>query len=118
LIEIGKIVIRGVEHRIEMTGKLRGLAEETEIDGVPTLMVSGNPEHAGRRVADHLKRVARRELEQSGRQTCRDIGQAGALDFLQGHQEPLGLVHLGRQSVVFLADRDGAGFRHRLSRGP
>jgi predicted metal-dependent hydrolase len=63
LIEIGKIVIRGIEHRIEMTGKLRGLAEETEIDGVPTLMVSGNPEHAGRRVADHLKRVARRELE-------------------------------------------------------
>lgn len=64
LIEIGKIVIRGIEHRIEMTGKLRGLAEETEIDGIPTLMVSGNPEHTGRRVADHLKRVARRELEQ------------------------------------------------------
>lgn len=63
LLDVGRITIRGVEHRIEMTGKLRGLAEERVIDGVPTLMVSGNPEHAGRRVADHLKRVARREME-------------------------------------------------------
>jgi predicted metal-dependent hydrolase len=63
LIEIGKIAIRGVEHRIKMTGRLRGLAEEIELDGTPTLMVSGNPEHVGRRVADHLKRVARHELE-------------------------------------------------------
>ncbi|WP_412050532.1 M48 family metallopeptidase [Hoeflea sp. Naph1] len=63
LTEIGKITIRGVVHRIEMTGKLRGLAEVTEIDGEPVLLVSGNPEHAGRRVSDHLKRVARAELE-------------------------------------------------------
>ncbi|MDF1610452.1 M48 family metallopeptidase [Hoeflea sp. YIM 152468] len=59
----GKIAIRGVEHRIEMTGKLRGLAEETEINGVPTLLISCLPEHIGRRVSDHLKRVAKRELE-------------------------------------------------------
>jgi len=59
----GKITIRGVDHRIELTGKLRGLAEETEIDGTRTLLVSGLPEHVGRRVSDHLKRVAKRELE-------------------------------------------------------
>lgn len=65
LAQNGIITIRGVEHRIEMTGKLRGLAEETEIDGVPTLLVSCLPEHVGRRVADHLKRIAKRELEAS-----------------------------------------------------
>lgn len=63
LVEVGKVAIRGVEHRIEMTGKLRGLAEQTEIDGVAVLRVAGSPEHTGRRVADHLKRVAKRELE-------------------------------------------------------
>jgi predicted metal-dependent hydrolase len=63
LLDIGKVSIRGVEHRIELTGKLRGLAEERDIDGIPTLMVSGLPVHAGRRVADHLKRTARQELE-------------------------------------------------------
>ncbi|MEM5493569.1 M48 family metallopeptidase [Hoeflea sp. AS16] len=57
------IAIRGVDHRIAMTGKLRGIAEQTEIDGVPTLLVSCLPEHVGRRVSDHLKRVARQELE-------------------------------------------------------
>lgn len=59
------IAIRGVDHRIVMTGKLRGIAEETEIDGVRTLLVSGLPEHVGRRVSDHLKRVAKQELETS-----------------------------------------------------
>lgn len=63
LSEIGTIAIRGVDHRIEMTGKLRGLAEQVEVDGLPVLRVAGSPEHLGRRVADHLKRVARRELE-------------------------------------------------------
>lgn len=57
------IAVRGFDHRIRMTGKLRGLAEETEIEGVLHLLVSGHPEHVGRRVSDHLKRVAKAELE-------------------------------------------------------
>lgn len=69
------ISIRGVDHRIVMTGKLRGLAEETEIDGVPTLLVSGSPEHVGRRVADHLKRVARRELDALVRHHAATLGK-------------------------------------------
>ncbi|MCY0092862.1 M48 family metallopeptidase [Hoeflea ulvae] len=69
------IAIRGVDHRIELTGKLRGLAEETEIDGVPTLMVSGAEEHVGRRVSDHLKRVAKRELEAAVRMHAATLGK-------------------------------------------
>ena len=69
------IAIRGIDHRIEMTGKLRGLAEEVEIDGVATLMVSGLPEHVGRRVSDHLKRVARRELDALVRMHAATLGK-------------------------------------------
>ena len=63
LADQGRISIRGIDHRIKMTGKLRGIAEQTELDGVPTLLVSGLPEHVGRRVSDHLKRVAKTELQ-------------------------------------------------------
>ena len=58
-----------------MTGRLRGLAEEVEIDGVATLMVSGLPEHVGRRVSDHLKRVARRELDALVRMHAATLGK-------------------------------------------
>ena len=54
---------RGLDHRIVLTGKLRGLAEEDREDNEPVLRVSGLPEHTGRRIADHLKRVAKAELE-------------------------------------------------------
>ena len=69
------ISIRGVDHRIAMTGKLRGIAEETEIDGVRTLLVSGSPEHVGRRVSDHLKKVARRELDRLVRMHAATLGK-------------------------------------------
>ena len=75
LAEHGTIAIRGVRHRIVMTGKLRGLAEETEVDGAPVLMLSCLPEHVGRRVSDHLKRVAKRELEPLVRAHAATIGK-------------------------------------------
>lgn len=64
LVEEGFVVpIRGIGHRIERTGRLRGIAETAEIEGEAILRVSGAPEHVGRRVADHLKRQARSDLE-------------------------------------------------------
>ncbi|PWW00504.1 hypothetical protein DFR52_103711 [Hoeflea marina] len=57
------VPIRGINHRILLTGKLRGLAEAGMDKGEPVLFVSGAPEHTARRVADHLKREARRDLE-------------------------------------------------------
>lgn len=59
----GSIPLRGVTHRIEHTGKLRGVTESVVIDGEPVLRVSGMPEHLGRRVVDFLKKEARRDLE-------------------------------------------------------
>ncbi|WP_417409687.1 M48 family metallopeptidase [Hoeflea sp.] len=75
LADQGMITIRGVEHRIKMTGKLRGLAEQTEIDGVPTLLLSCLPEHVGRRVSDHLKRVAKTEMERLVREHAATLGK-------------------------------------------
>jgi predicted metal-dependent hydrolase len=39
------IQIRGVAHRIERTGKLRGLTETTERDGEKVLLVGGAEDH-------------------------------------------------------------------------
>ncbi|WP_026615266.1 M48 family metallopeptidase [Ensifer aridi] len=59
----GTILIRGVAHRIERTGRLRGLTEAVVVDDEAVLRVGGAEEHLRRRVADYLKREARGELE-------------------------------------------------------
>lgn len=59
----GEVPIRGVMHRIEHSGSLRGLTEVLMIEGEPVLRVSGLPEHLGRRVATFLKKEARADLE-------------------------------------------------------
>jgi hypothetical protein len=59
----GEILLRGLRHRIEHTGSLRGLTEATSVDGRPVLRISGMPEHAGRRISTFLKKEARTDLE-------------------------------------------------------
>jgi predicted metal-dependent hydrolase len=69
------IMLRGVEHRIVATGKLRGLTERTMIDGAPVLLVSGEPQHVGRRLSDFLKKEARNDLEELARFHARVSGR-------------------------------------------
>lgn len=59
----GTLAILGRPHRIEHTGKLRGLTEVADIDGDAVIRVSGLEQHVGRRLADYLKTLARIELE-------------------------------------------------------
>ncbi|MDX0317441.1 M48 family metallopeptidase [Sinorhizobium meliloti] len=61
--EGGTILVRGVAHRIERTGRLRGLTEALVIDDEAVLRVGGAEEHLRRRIADYLKKEARSELE-------------------------------------------------------
>jgi predicted metal-dependent hydrolase len=61
--EGGMIFLRGVAHRIERTGRLRGITESVIVEDEPVLRVSGAPEHLGRRIADFLKKEARHDLE-------------------------------------------------------
>ena len=57
------VMLRGVPHRVEHTGSLRGVTEAVTSEGRAVLRVSGMEEHAGRRVAAFLKKEARRDLE-------------------------------------------------------
>ena len=59
----GSIQLRGIDHRIEHTGNLRGLTEALQIDDENILKVSGLEDHLGRRLATFLKKEARRDLE-------------------------------------------------------
>ena len=58
------IPLRGVDHRIEHRRGARGTVwREAGSDGMPLLCVAGDAPHVGRRVTDHLKREAKRDLE-------------------------------------------------------
>jgi hypothetical protein len=63
--EGGEIPIRDVRHRIERTGKMRGVSETKQICGEPVLLIGGAPEHLGRRVVDYLKKQAKADLERA-----------------------------------------------------
>jgi hypothetical protein len=60
----GAIVpLRGVNHRMVPTGRVRGVVEVGEHDGELALLVPGAPEHRARRLIDWLKTEAQRDLE-------------------------------------------------------
>lgn len=59
----GRIAVRGIPHRIEHSGSLRGVTEAVVIDGQAVLKVSGLEDHLGRRLAAFLKKEARRDIE-------------------------------------------------------
>ncbi|MCF3639941.1 DUF45 domain-containing protein [Rhizobium sp. TRM95111] len=59
----GHVFLRGVAHRIEATGRLRGLTESVHVDGEAVLRVSGMEDHLPRRIAEFLKKEARLDLE-------------------------------------------------------
>lgn len=71
----GIILIRGIEHRIEHTGKLRGLTEVEETPEGTVIRLSGLEEHAGRRIAQYLKKVARADLEERVKIHTASIGK-------------------------------------------
>jgi predicted metal-dependent hydrolase len=71
----GSVVpLRGVEHRIIGTGKVRGRVEPGTEDGTPILLVPGEPAHQARRLLDWLKEQAAEDLV---RQTALHAGRLG-----------------------------------------
>jgi len=69
-----RIPLRGIEHVIVPTGRIRGQVEIGDKNGFPALMVPGEPAHRPRRLGDWLKGEAQRDLE-------RRVGvHAGRLD--------------------------------------
>lgn len=58
------IPLRGVDHVIVATGKVRGRVEPGTAEGQPALLVPGEREHQPRRLIDWLKSEAQRDLDQ------------------------------------------------------
>ena len=58
----GVVPLRGVDHRIITTGKLRGRVERAEDDGEMVLLVPGDPAHQARRLTDWFKDEAHADL--------------------------------------------------------
>ncbi|WP_274423506.1 M48 family metallopeptidase [Chelativorans sp. YIM 93263] len=69
-----KVPLRGVPHLVVNEPGRRGTVTVTEVDGQPALVVNGDPRHLPRRIADFLKREARREIEPL---VARHTAQAG-----------------------------------------
>lgn len=67
------IPLRGYAHRIVHRGHVRGTVW-IEIEREERLLcVAGAPPHVGRRIADHLKREAKRELEAACRRYAQEL---------------------------------------------
>lgn len=60
----GVVPLRGVDHRIVATGKVRGRVELAELDGERVILVPGEAAHQARRLVDWFKSEAQVDLEQ------------------------------------------------------
>ena len=71
------IPLRGINHRIELTGRSRDLTQAilSETDGEPILRVGGDESHVGRRVREFLKSEARADLERLALRHAAVIGR-------------------------------------------
>jgi len=74
--ENGAIIpLRGVDHRIDHRRSARGTVwAEVSPDGERLLCVAGEAPHVARRVRDHLKREAKRDLEAASRLAAASLG--------------------------------------------
>ena len=71
----GAIVpLRGVNHRLVPTGKVRGVVETGEWEGELALLVPGAPEHRARRLIDWLKVEAEKDLMKRCRVHANNLG--------------------------------------------
>ena len=70
------VPVLGEPHVVEHTGKLRGAtARVAGEDGSQRILVSGDPAGTGRRVADHLKRLARDAIEPAAARHAAAVGR-------------------------------------------
>ena len=73
------VPVRNIPHRIERTGKLRGISKAEMVGEEWVLSIGGAPEHLARRVADYLKKQARADLEPAVDRHARSIGRSVAM---------------------------------------
>jgi predicted metal-dependent hydrolase len=69
-----KVPLRGIDHRISATGKVRGRVEVRDEEGQLVLAVPGEAEHRARRLTDWLKLEAQKDLERRCAVHARQLG--------------------------------------------
>jgi len=69
------VPIRGRDHRIAHRPGARGTVwTERDPEGAPLVCVAGAAPHVGRRITDHLKREAKRDLDAACRRYAQELG--------------------------------------------
>lgn len=68
------VPLRGIDHLLVATGKVRGRVEPGSVEGRPALLVPGEPAHQQRRLIDWLKTEAQRDLDQQVAVHARTLG--------------------------------------------
>lgn len=69
------VPLRGQPHQIVHQPEARGTVwTQADAAGNPALLVAGEAPHVGRRIADHLKREARRDITAAVRRYARALG--------------------------------------------
>lgn len=68
------IPFKGTEHKIVLSGKLRGVVKPTQDHDVPVLEIPGTEETMGRKLVSWFKQEARRELDKCVMMHAQEIG--------------------------------------------
>lgn len=72
--KIGRVLYLGVDHRIILSARIRGVVEVSQIDGEPALIVPGGEKFAQRRLLDFFKRQARAHLDEAVMRHAKTLG--------------------------------------------
>ena len=107
--------LRGVDHRIVHRPGERGVVWLEMSERGPLICVSGDRPHVPRRVADFLKREARKDLEAAVARHSKQLGQAAAHRVAR-YGQPVGFLFVDRRAQFFLAADSRSVLRARLSR--
>ena len=70
-----KVPIRGVPHRIVLVAKKRGITRQDHDGAGPVLLVYGDGQYIGRRIADFLKKQAKTDIEPLAAKHAKAIGK-------------------------------------------
>ena len=105
------------EHRIVHRAGMRGTVwVENGHDGERLLCVAGEAPHVDRRVADFLKREAKRDLEAASRRAAERLGVDIKRVSVRDQSSRWGSCSTTGVLSLFLAAHPGAAVRARLSR--
>ena len=112
------VPLRGVPHRITHRRSARGTVwTETDAEGRRLLCVAGEAPHVDRRIADFLRREAKRELETASLRYAAELGVSIRRVSVRDQASRWGSCSTDRRAVILVAAHSRTELRAELSRG-